>query len=124
MILSKKGAIRINLRVKKPPTKLQFRQRQKKLYNSDIISHLKGYVKMYQNILDRPINPPETPGEDQNAFDLIDTIDKLNNCIKKLKCNINDMSNYIEEAKEDLVELESAKTDALITLSQYGYSYV
>jgi predicted nucleic acid-binding Zn-ribbon protein len=81
---------------------------------------------MYTNNLnlDRPVNPPEVRGDDREAFDLMDKIQIFNDLINKLKDNIKDMREYIDEAKDDLVELECAKTDALIELSKYGYSYM
>ncbi|MDF2685101.1 MAG: hypothetical protein K0S55_282 [Clostridia bacterium] len=78
---------------------------------------------MNQNFSDRPINPFEAEDDDDKAFELMDVLDRLNVCIERLEDKIKDMNDYIEEANEDLVELESVKTDALIALSQYGYSY-
>jgi archaellum component FlaC len=75
-------------------------------------------------ITTKDINNLETEGDDKKAFELMDLLDKLNDGIKKTEDKIKDMSDYIDEAKEDLVELESIKTDALIALSDLGYSHV
>lgn len=73
---------------------------------------------------ERPINPPEASEDDKKAFELMDLLDKLNGGIKRTEDKIKDMSDYIDEAREDLVELESIKTDALIALSELGYSHI
>jgi archaellum component FlaC len=87
---------------------------------------MKGKVIMYPDLPERPVNPPEVDENDidNKAFELMDALDRLNSCIDRLKDNIKDMRDYIEEAKEDLTELEGVKTDALIALSQCGYSHI